>query len=267
MLYRAIILIFDFNNMIKKQDKIEELRAFLDINEPFNKDKLGEYYAQKGEILKAETLNMRIARLKTRGLIVNIGRGWYKLNDKKPFEPEITPALKKLSGKLKKGFPYLNYVLWSSQWLNDLTTLQLLRNVFVIEVEAGSEDAVFQAIKEDFPSKTFLNPKENEWENYMHEQENIIIKTMISESPQITYHAIKVARLEKILVDLYCDKLWRTIFSSEIFNIYSEACGNYSINYSTLLSYASRRGRRDEVWEYIKSTNVLGDSTIKMIES
>jgi hypothetical protein len=246
--------------------KIEDIVPYLPLNEPFTKEVIRNIFEKNGENLTEENLNVRINRLKSKGVIINVSRGWYKRNDKKTFEPEITPMLKKLSGKLKKGFPFLHYILWSSHWLNDLTTLQLLRNIFVIEVESGSEDAVFRTIKEDFPARTFLNPKENEWENYMHEKENIVVKTMISESPYKTFHAIKIVRLEKNLVDLYCDKFWKTLFSSEMYNIYTEVCSNYSINYSTLLSYASRRGKREEIWSYIKSLDVLDSYTIEMME-
>jgi len=246
--------------------KIEELKSFLPANEPFSKEMINNFFIKNGDHLTNENLDVRINRLKSKGIIVSVGRGWYRFNDKKFFEPEIASSLKKLSAKLKKGFPFLNYLVWSSNWLNDLATLQLMRNVIVIEVEAGSEEAVFRMVREEFPSKTFLNPKENERENYMHESENIIIKTMISESPKVNYHAITIARLEKILVDLFCDKFWKPIFSAELYNIYAEACSNYSINYTTILSYAARRGKKEEVWNYIKSLEILEVSTIEMIE-
>lgn len=251
---------------MKTYFKIEELKSFLPANAPFSKEMINNFFVKNGNHLTNENLDVRINRLKSKGIIVGVGRGWYRFNGKKNFEPEIVPSLKKMSAKLKKGFPFLNYMVWSSNWLNDLATLQLMRNVIVVEVEAGSEEAVFRTIKEEFPSKTFLNPKENERENYMHESENIIIKTMISESPNINYHSIKIARLEKILVDLFCDKFWKTIFSAELYNIYSEACSNFSINYTTMLSYAARRGKKEEVWRYIKSLGVLEVSTIEMVE-
>ena len=252
---------------MKSQIKIEAIRTFLPVNEPFTREAIRSFFTEKGEILTEENLKVRVNRLKSKGVIVNVGRGWYKLNDKKFFEPEISPSLKKVVGKVKKGFPFLNYVLWSSAWLNELATLQLFRNVFIIEVEAGSEEAVFSTVKENFPFRTFLDPKENEWANYMAErEENIIIKTMVSESPKENYHGIKIARLEKILVDLYCDKLWQTIFSGELRNIYEEACHSYVLNFSTLLSYAARRGKRKEIWNYIKSLQVLDKSTIELIE-
>ena len=252
---------------MKSQIKIEEIKTFLPVNEPFTRELVRDFFSKKGEELTKENLKVRVNRLKSKGIIVNVGRGWYKLNDKKLFAPEITPSLKKVSAKVRKSFPFLNYVLWSSAWLNDLATLQLFRSVSIIEVEAGSEEAVFSTIKESFPFRTFLDPKENEWANYMAErEENIIIKTMVSESPKENYHGIQIARLEKILVDLYCDKLWQTIFSGEIKNIYDEACHSYVLNFTTLLSYAARRGKRKEIWNYIKSLQVLDKPTIELIE-
>jgi hypothetical protein len=252
---------------MKTHFKIEKIKLLLPVDEPFSKKMLMDSFVKNGDNLTNENLDVRINRFKAKGIIVSVGRGWYRFNDKKLFEPEISPSLKKLSAKLKKGFPFLNYILWSSHWLNELTTLQLFRNLYVIEVESGSEEAVFRTMKEDSPFRFFLNPKENEWENYKADTEdNIIIKTMISESPNVKSNTIKIAKLEKILVDLYCDKFWKTIFSSELNNIYTEACTNYAINFSTLLSYAGRRGKRAEIWEYIKSLEILEVSTIEMME-
>ncbi|MBI2270280.1 MAG: hypothetical protein HYU69_07975 [Bacteroidetes bacterium] len=246
--------------------KTEDLKSFLPENEPFTKERLRDFFSKNGSRLSDENLRVRINRLKAKEKIVAVGRGLYRLNDKKIFEPELSLSLKNLSGKIKKEFPFLNFILWSSTWLNELATLQLMRNILVIEVESGSEDAVFGKLKEDFPLRCFLNPTENEWENYKAEDENIVIKTMISESPYKLSEGMKVVRLEKILVDLYCDKFWKMIFSSETFNIYSEACKSYAINFSTLLSYAARRGKRDEIWNYIKSLEAVDEKTINLIE-
>ncbi len=251
----------------KNQLLIQGLRQFLPKEEPFNKELIKDFYLKKMELLSDDNLRVRVNRLKTQGVIVNVSRGWYKLNTKKRFEREVNPVLKKLSAKVKKGFPYLSHLLWSSSWLNEFVNLQLFRNVYVIEVEAGSEEAIFGSIKEIFPTRTFLNPKEDDWVNYIAEKdESIIIKTKISDSPKAISHGVSVAKLEKLLVDLYCDKLWHPIFSSEMDNIYTEACEGYVLNFSTLLSYAGRRGKRKEIWDYIKSLNVLDQATINLLE-
>lgn len=247
--------------------KIEEIKSFLPQNEPFQKERIRIFFERNGKKITDENLNVRISRLKTKGIIVNISKGWYKVNNNKIFEPEINSYLKKISGMLQKEFPFLDFFVWKTFWLNELTTLQLMSNIFVIEVEAGTEDAVFRKIKDSLSHRIFLNPNENEWINYKaDDKENIIIKTMITESPQKKYKNIKIARLEKILVDLYCDKFWKVMFLSEVDNIYREACGNFGINFNTLLRYAARRGKKEDIWNYIKSLDILDELTIKIIE-
>ncbi len=264
LLYSANFINFEDCNM--KAEKIKEkITTHLNGSEVFTKEHLKLFFLETTEELSDDTLRVRINRLKSKGVIVSFGRGLYRLNDKKAFEPEINTSLKRITSKIKKDFPFLNYMIWSTAWLNDLATLQLMRSIVVLEVEAGSEEAVFRTLKENFPTKTFLNPKENEWEHYMYKSENIIVKTMISESPHTNYPSTKIAKLEKILVDLYCDKNWRSMFSSELHNIYTEACSNYAINYTTVLSYAARRARRDEIWEFIKSLGVVNEATLEMV--
>lgn len=237
------------------------------VNDLFTKELIMDYYTGIGESLKPETLRVKIARLKSKGIIVSVSRGLYRLNDRKLFEPQLNLSLKRLYGRVKKGFPFLYYMVWETDWLNNLSLLQLYRNITVIEVEAGSEDAVFSMVKEIHPSKTYLNPTENDWRNYMSgRDDSIVIKTMVSESPKEVFHNVKVAKLEKILVDLYYDRLWQIIFKSELPNIFQTACSEYAVNFSTLLSYAARRGKKKEIWVYIKSLEVLDNNTVKMIE-
>src|SRR4051812_27997288 len=109
-----------------------ELRAYLGVK-PFNRKKIKDYFTIHGEILSDKHLAVKISRLKAKGLITNVGRGIYRLNNKKIFEPEITEAHKKLASRVKKEFPFLFYSLWSTKWLNDLTTLQLLRNINIVQ--------------------------------------------------------------------------------------------------------------------------------------
>lgn len=248
--------------------KTEELLSLLPANDLFRMEFLIDFYERSGQSVKPETLRVKLARLKSKGKIVSVGRGWYKLNDKKLFEPQINLSFKRLHGKVRNNFPFLHYLFWGTEWLNAFSILQLYRNIIVIEVEAGSEEAVFSLVKDNHPSKTFLNPSENDWKNYMSDRnDSIVIKTMVSESPKEVFHNIKIARLEKILVDIYCDKLWQQVFSSELSNIFQAVCSEYAVNFSTLLNYAARRAKRDEIWSYLKSLEVLDNNTVNMIEN
>lgn len=247
--------------------KLDQLKDFLSKDEPFTREAIRTFFLQQGEQLTEENLKVRVNRLKSKGMIVNIGRGWYRLNEKKTFNPQISPDVKKLAGKINNEFPFLNYLVWTTEWLNQLITLQVLKNLNIIETESGSEESVFRMLKNFAPGKIYLNPTEVEWTKYIAENEDaVLVCSLISKSPSERKGKIKIPRLEKILVDLYCDKLWQMIFSAELDTIFREACMQYAINFSTLLAYASRRGKRSEIWNYIKSLNVLDAVTTQLIE-
>ncbi len=234
---------------------------------PFTRKELKKFYEGQGENPSDLNLNVRISRLKEKGVISSFRRGLYILNQKKQFEPEVDKILRTVSNNIQKEFPFLTYSVWTTGWLNELMTLQLLREIYVLEVESGSEENVFRTMKENFSLRVFLKPSENEWEKYgASNVQNMLINSMISESPQKTFRGVPVAKLEKILVDLYCDKFWKSIFVSELENIYSEACTLYALNFSTLLSYAARRGKRNEIAKYIRSLSVLDKGILKFIK-
>lgn len=244
-----------------------QLKDFFSAAEPFTQEQLRAFFQKQGEQLTDENLKVRINRLKSKGTIVSVGRGLYKLNEKKTFQPQVSNDLKKLAAKINSGFPFLNYLIWTTSWLNELTTLQLIKSLTVVEIEGGSEDAVFALLKTVAPGKIFLNPTEAEWTKYIAEkQDAILVSSLISKSPAEKKGKIRIPKLEKILVDLYCDKLWQMIFSAELQTIFREACMQYAINFSTLLAYASRRGKRSEIWDYIKSLNAVDAATIQLIE-
>ena len=86
--------IIAYNYKMKSQVNIEAIKAFLPVNEPFTREVVRDFFASKGEELTEENLKVRVNRLKSKGVIVNVGRSWYKLNNKKIFEPEISASEK-----------------------------------------------------------------------------------------------------------------------------------------------------------------------------
>jgi hypothetical protein len=252
--------------MKRHSKKDATLAQYLGRNRIFNREAIRNYYASRGELLDDPHLRVIVSRLKKKGVLGTVGRNLYKLQDKKVFSPEIDAATSRIARLLNRDFPFLENLIWSSQWLNELTTLQLMRSIIIVEVEAGSAESVFLHLKDLYPGNVFWDPGESEWEKYRSQKENIIVKAMISESPAMKSGPVRVASLEKILVDIYCDKIWRPIFSSELENIYAEACGNYTINYTKLLSYSARRNKKKEIWDLIKLVGGLDLQTIEMIE-
>ena len=82
----------------------------------------------------------------------------------------------------------------------------------------------------------------------------IILKTLISKSPTQRVDTVTTTTLEKLIVDLYCDKKLFTAFQgSELIHIVDNAQSRYSIDFTKLLSYAKRRRKETEIIEFFSA--------------
>ena len=102
--------------------------------------------------------------------------------------------------------------------------------------------------------KVFLNPSYEVFDNYVLEENNfIIVKSLISEAPLQKLTNLYTVTLEKMLVDIFCDKIVFSAYQgNEIKTIFSEAYKKYSINENKLFRYANRRGKKEQLQKYIK---------------
>ena len=148
---------------------------------------------------------------------------------------------------LAKQFPLLDYAVWETYALNEFLNHQLARNHIFVEVEKPLEESVFAALRKWTNHTVLLKPSGNDLYLYSGDL-TIIVTTLTSEAP-IVGHEI---RIEKLLVDLYANKLVSQIISAgEIPNIFAVAFSRYNINRSALLRYARRRGLEREINERI----------------
>jgi hypothetical protein len=80
----------------------------------------------------------------------------------------------------------------------------------------------------------------------------VIVKQLLTRAPLSKNKKIKLPSLEKMLVDAYSDKkMFYFIQGRELQNIFKFSFSKYSINLSSLLNYASRRGNEKEITDFI----------------
>lgn len=164
--------------------------------------------------------------------------------------------LKTINSKLKNNFPFLTSCLWSSTLLNEFTIHQSNKIFFLIEVEKDAVESIFRFLKDkNYP--VFINPSQEVFENYASSENNfIIVKQLISEAPIQTIKNINTVTLEKMLVDIFCDKIIFSAFQgNEMKKIFSSAYIKYSINENRLLRYANRRGKKEQLKKYLNLIN------------
>lgn len=110
-----------------------------------------------------------------------------------------------------------------------------------MDVERDVCESVFFFLKEEgfnviLQKNIYDDLSEFEW--------YIIVRNLVSESPVKKVNKITVASIEKILIDLYADKIFLPFQGNELKHIFETAFENYTINENTLLRYASRKEKR-----------------------
>ena len=98
-----------------------------------------------------------------------------------------------------------------------------------------------------------MEPTEKEIALYVNDKTNaIILKKLITKSPLQRIDYVPTITLEKLIVDIYSDKkLFEAYQGSELVRIINNAFKKYANNTTTLLNYANRRSKRDDMEAYL----------------
>jgi hypothetical protein len=219
-----------------------------------SKSDLFSYVYHVDPEVSLSSFTWKLHQLKKQGLINSPSKGIYSIITENNFTPVVSSSLKRIHNKISKEFPYAQMCVWDSRWFNDLMQHQLFRYYLVIEVEKDSTEAVFNTMT-DVSKKVFLNPTDDIFNRYIANfNEVIIVQSLISESPIIDQGGIKIAPLEKLLVDCVADKDLFAAQQSEIEFIFKTARSKYSINTSKIKRYARRRNQLDKIESLLNKT-------------
>jgi hypothetical protein len=219
----------------------------------FRRDELFNFYKKYEEDLNIKTFGWHVFDLKKKNIIITVRRGIYKISNKKEFNPVVDTKLKKIVKYLEQVFHELDYIVWTTQWINNLSLHMMFRNFYIVEVPYDQTESTFGKLKEFWKTGVYYHPDKSTMYNYVIEDDDpIIVKTLIQRSPIKRRNMIKTPPLEKILVDLYCDdKVFYMYQGSELKEIFRNGFAHYVINFTKLINYARRRGREKEIQEYI----------------
>ena len=209
--------------------------------------------------MKESTFAWKIYQLKKDNIIKSIKRGIYSFNIKRKYQPEVSEKLKRIYSEVKRKKISDNICIWSSFWINEFMIHQPMRNVILLEVDPDVVETIYYFLRDKVYKKIYIKPDEYIMHNYaMEEQEPIILLPFKSRSPVEKHNKIITPSLEKMLVDLFADaKLFYWLQGEELTNIFNEAYLKYNLNFSTLISYARRRGADKKIKQYLlNETNI-----------
>jgi hypothetical protein len=237
---------------VPKDFIIERLKKEFKGRESFSREELFDFYRQFEPYLKETTFRWRIYQLKGNKIITPIKRGLFTFSFKPIFKPEIGEVEKKISSKIEKQFDQLKYCVWSTQITHEFMLHIPARVITILQVEKDALEPVYRFLKEENIRNIFIEPEDKEIERYIYESENaIVLQSLVSKSPTQKIKKVSTITLEKLIVDLYCDKkLFAAFQGSELVHILNNAYNRYSIDFTKLYNYSKRRRKETEIMEF-----------------
>lgn len=222
----------------------------------FTRQELYSFYREYEPDLKEATFGWRIFNLCQKGIISSVGKGIYTLSSKREYRPNLNAKTRSIVRLILRKLSGSNYCISDTSWLNEFSIHQTNFSTTILEVEKELINSAFYTLKEEVKN-LYLQPNEKEMEMYVLEKEDpVILKPLISRSPtqkiQDKNLTIFLPQLEKLLVDVYCDRQIYFFYSGvELKNIFNNAFYRYTVNLSRLRSYAKRRGKGREIEEFL----------------
>jgi len=238
---------FNSNIVVLEQTIKDKIPTYFVDQQAISKTSLIELIQKDFPNLKESSITVYLSKLKKEGVLKNPSRGKYTLSGKNRFIPVVDTKLKRLYNKIKKDYPFIEFCVWNTLWLNEFMRHQPFKFYTIIELERDVAQSVFYKLK-DQGKTVFIEPDAETFELYIHNSDDVIIlKHLVSEAPLIETKNIVIPSLEKLLVDMLIDTNLFGAQQSELEFIYRSAFEKFEISTSKMKRYAHRRNREKEV--------------------
>lgn len=203
------------------------------------------------------SIDTELRQMVSAGVLKRIRNGRFSLipDARIPYVPAIGQEMKTLFLRIKNLYPYVDFCIWQgravSSFMQHIPSIDML----IVEADRNAAEAVFEDVKELAVGRTaLLRPTDKECRLYAAGTPSLIVRDLISEAPTMSVDGVTTASLEKILVDVTIAPEFEFARGSELYTIYENADQMYTIGKKTMLRYAARRGKREEIAKLIEST-------------
>ena len=217
--------------------------------------------AQKIDIsFKNTQLRYLIGKLLKEKEILRVNHNQYTKNisekNKAVYKNSYSNISKQIISFMKKKYPLVKYRLWELIWLNEFFNHQITENKIFFEIEKDSYNFIYYQIPEKWKKKILLAPTIKELYLYGKDKD-IIIDKLSTESPKGNVKIYNLS-LEKLIVDLFSNKILQSILSKGDYPLaISEMFRKYNINQTKMFRYARRKNKEQKLYSFLREkTNV-----------
>lgn len=199
-------------------------------------DAMASNYSMTGPQI-AYDLNKRLDQ----GSIVRVGWGRYSLPKKRIYRYQYSESAIDVVKTISDDYDGLDFQVFELRQLNSFMNHQMAHNTIFVAIENDLVDYVFESLWKTYPGRVMLKPKADQYYRYRQDDE-IVVGRLPSETPK-GIDEPWMSRLEKILVDVFTDKLVSQIVpDGEKEAIIDGAFSDYMLDENTMIRYAKRKG-------------------------
>lgn len=227
---------------------MEQLRNVLGVSAPVTASDITRAYLAMDPGVPVSTVRWRIHSLLQHGLLYRTGRGLYRFGAARHFVPESYPLTKKISHIMHREYPLVFHCQWDVAMVNAFSHHLINFQAFFLDVEREAVSAVYHFLREHRKDVVLYSDVGSDLSDYDH---YVIVRPLVTDAPLQQVDGLSMATLEKILVDLACDKIFHAFQDTEIKEIFNNAIDAYAVNLSSMLRYAGRRGRRKYIQDIL----------------
>lgn len=190
-----------------------------------------------------------VTEMQANGMIEKIGYNQYRCFEgdaKKQYVPQYSELSERIIALLKERMPETKAVLFETALLNEFLSEKLIDNVLFLEVEKADIQSVFHMLQETGISNLIYSPRKKDF-LFFRINNCVVVRGLTSEAP-LERGRLNEIVIEKLLVDIFCDKLIRLSYPAEAFgDIAKTARDRYLVQSPKLLRYARRRERELQI--------------------
>ena len=161
------------------------------------------------------------------------------------YRPIYSDRAMQLIDILSQAYPHVSFTIFETTLMNEFLNHLVAQNTVFIQAEKESSIFLFRFLQEQGYHDLLYRPSGRDFSLYW-VKDCIVVSDLISEAP-ILVDAPHSICLEKLLVDMYTDKLISTTYNKAEFpDVLQLALSQYQVDKAKMLRYARRRNRREE---------------------
>ena len=226
----------------------------LKMGKTYSHQELIEVLRQECPKLSDNSLQWMIGDLLKQEKLQKTGYNQYALyhNGMHPkYRPIYSERAQQLIEVLSKAYPYVVFTVFETVLMNEFLNHLVAQNTVFIQSEKESNIFLFRFLQEKGFNDLMYKPSNKDFSLYW-TKDCIVVSDLISEAP-IMADAPHSICLEKLLVDMYTDRLISTTYSKAEFpNVLHLALSQYRLDKPKLLRYARRRSKGKELMQLLE---------------